>query len=165
MSVSGIEELEHKLKTMSDPNLQQAVSTGIQIVRSAAVMNCHVDMGELRQSIYAEVSEQDRKVIGTCWTDKEYAPYVEFGTGPKGQENHAGISSEVTPAYTQAPWWIHESQVDKRVAEKYHWFHIDTPKGRFYQCTGQPAYPFMYPALKDNEDLILKEMITSLEGK
>ena len=49
MSVSGIEELEHKLKTMSDPNLKQAVSTGIQIVRSAAVMNCHVDMGELRQ--------------------------------------------------------------------------------------------------------------------
>ena len=30
MSVSGIEELEHKLKTMSDPNLKQAVSTGIQ---------------------------------------------------------------------------------------------------------------------------------------
>ena len=47
MSVSGIEELEHKLKTMSDPNLKQAVSTGIQIVRSAAVMNCHVDMGKV----------------------------------------------------------------------------------------------------------------------
>lgn len=116
MSVSGIEELEHKLKTMSDPNLKQAVSTGIQIVRSAAVMNCHVDMGELRQSIYAEVSEQDGKVIGTCWTDKEYAPYVEFGTGPKGQENHAGISQKLLlhihrhPGGSMRARWMKESR-------------------------------------------------------
>ena len=48
--------------------------------------------------------------------------------------------------------------MDRRVAEKYHWFHIDTPDGRFYQCTGQPAYPFMYPALKDNQDQILEGM-------
>ena len=87
-----------------------------------------------------------------------YAPYLEFGTGPKGQENHAGISPEITPAYTQNPWWIHESQVDRRVAEKYHWFYLDTPDGRFYLCTGQPAYPFMYPALKDSQDQILEGM-------
>lgn len=83
---------------------------------------------------------------------------LEFGTGPKGQENHAGISPEITPAYTQNPWWIHESQVDRRVAEKYHWFYMDTPDGRFYLCTGQPAYPFMYPALKDSQDQILEGM-------
>ena len=113
MSVSGIEELEHKLKTMSDPNLKQAVSTGIQIVRSAAVMNCHVDMGELRQSIYAEVSEQDGKVIGTCWTDKEYAPYVEFGTGPKRTGKPCRDFSRSYSCIYTAPWWIHESQVDE----------------------------------------------------
>lgn len=101
--------------------------------------------------------------VGTCWTNRAYAPYVEFGTGPKGQADHAGISPEVTPVYTQAPWWIHESQIDRRTAEKYRWFYIDTPQGRFYQCTGQPAHPFLYPALHDNEDKILKNMKASFQ--
>ncbi len=169
MSIDGTRELEQKLRTMSELNPRQAVATAIQTVRSAAVLKCHVDMGELRQSISADVTQQEGKTVGTCWSNKSYAPYVEFGTGPKGQEKHEGISPDITPAYTLTPWWIHESQVDKRVAEKYHWFHIDTPKGRFYQCTGQPAYPFMYPALKDNEDAIVKGMKATfkanLEGK
>lgn len=104
------------------------------------------------------------RAVGTCWTNRAYAPYVEFGTGPKGQANHAGISPEVTPVYTQVPWWIHESQVDRRTAEKYRWFYINTPQGRFYQCTGQPAHPFLYPALHDNEDKILKNMKASFQA-
>lgn len=94
--------------------------------------------------------------VGTCFTNKSYAPYVEFGTGPKGQANHAGISPNVPVAYSQSPWWIHESQIDKGLAEKYHWFYIDTKDGRFYQCNGQPARPFMYPALKNNEEKITR---------
>lgn len=160
MSVKGFNELEKKMKEMSELDTRQVVGEAIQFVRSAAVMNCHADTGELRQSIFAEIEEQNDTVVGTCWTDKAYAPYLEFGTGPKGQEKHVGTSPEVTPTYTQQPWWIHESQIDARVAEKYHWFYIDTPNGRFYQCSGNPAYPFMYPALKDNEDQIL-DMIGS----
>ena len=92
------------------------------------------------------------------------APYVEFGTGPKGQADHAGISPDVTPVYSQSPWWIHESQVDRTIAERYRWFYIDTPQGRFYQCTGQPAHPFMYPALHDNEDKIMENMSASFKA-
>lgn len=158
MSIEGEEELGRKLDKLGSIDLTEAVGNAIQLVRAAAVMNCHADTGELRQKIYADVEQQGTETTGTCWTNVEYAPYLEFGTGPKGQANHAGISPEVTPAYTQTPWWIHESQVDERVAEKYHWFSIETPQGKFYQCTGQPAYPFMYPALKDNEDLILKDL-------
>ena len=33
--------------------------------------------------------------------------------------------------------------------------YIDTPEGRFYKCSGQPAQPFLYPALKDNEKEVL----------
>ena len=75
---------------------------------------------------------------------------------------HAGISPEVTPVYTQQPWWIHESQIDRRVAEKYRWPYMDTPDGRFYRCSGNPAYPFLYPAMKDNEEQILKVLGGSL---
>ena len=45
MSIDGTRELEQKLRTMSELNPRQGVATAIQIVRSAAVLKCHVDMG------------------------------------------------------------------------------------------------------------------------
>jgi HK97 gp10 family phage protein len=163
--VSDADELDKKLKQLAEIDMKRAVGEVIQIVRLAATLNCPIDTGELQQDIAADVEGDSIRAIGTCWTNKAYAPYVEFGTGPKGQADHAGISPDVTPVYTQSPWWIHESQVDRRVAEKYRWFYIDTPEGRFYQCTGQPAHPFMYPALHDNEDKILSNMTASFRAE
>ena len=97
MSVNGFDEVEKALQEVSELDTRQAVGEAIQFVRSAAVENCHVDTGELQQSIFAETTEEENTVTGICWTDKAYAPYIEFGTGPKGQEKHAGISPEVTP--------------------------------------------------------------------
>ena len=165
MSVDGFKKLDQQLKRLSETDMRRAVATAIQTVRSAAVNNCPVDTGALRQSIFTEVTEEDGKVIGTCWANAAYAPYVEFGTGPVGQDNHEGISPEYAGiAYSQSPWWLHESQIDQRPAEKYRWFYIDTPKGRFYQCSGQPAHPFMYPALKDNEEQLWKDMKADFYG-
>lgn len=163
--MSDADELDKKLKQLAEIDMKRAVGEVIQIVRLAATLNCPIDTGELQQNIAADVEGDSIRAIGTCWTNKAYAPYVEFGTGPKGQADHAGISPDVTPVYTQSPWWIHESQVDRRVAEKYRWFYIDTPEGRFYQCTGQPAHPFMYPALHDNEDKILSNMRASFQAE
>ena len=163
--MSDADELDKKLKQLAEIDMKRAVGEVIQIVRLAATLNCPIDTGELQQDIAADVEGDSIRAIGTCWTNKAYAPYVEFGTGPKGQADHAGISPDVTPVYTQSPWWIHESQVDRSVAEKYRWFYIDTPEGRFYQCTGQPAHPFMYPALHDNEDKILSNMTASFRAE
>lgn len=165
MGVEGISELEKKLNNMAKLDAVKQVSAAIQEVRSAAVLRCPVDTGELRQSIYTEMKIEGEAVQGICFTEKPYGTYVEFGTGPKGQQNHAGISPDIIPAYTQSPWWIHESQIDKETAEKYRWFYIDTPDGRFYQCTGMAAHPFMYPALKDNRDGILKGMASRFEAE
>lgn len=160
MSLEGDKELDRQLRELAEINnkMKDIVDTEIQKVRSAAERIVHVDTGELRQSIYAEVQSNEIVITGTCWTNSRYAPFVEFGTGPKGQRDHNGISPEYTPAYKQYPWWIHEKDIDRRVAEKYHWFYIDTPEGRFYQCAGQPASPFMYPALADNVDSITEEI-------
>ena len=151
MSVTGGKSLERKLKQLSEYGLEKAIANGIQTVRSTAVLLCPVDNGELRQSIMTMVESRGGKVTGTCYTDKAYAIYVEFGTGPKGQQDHAGISPDVAVAYSQSPWWIHESQVDPETARKYRWHSIRTDAGIFYQSYGQPAQPFMYPALKNNE--------------
>lgn len=131
-----------------------------QFVRSAAVMLAPVGLGpssgDLRSSIQMRSYQEDTGAyVAEVYTRKEYAHYVELGTGPKGAANHAGISPEVSPSYTPSPWWIHESQLDIGVAQMYHWNYIDTPDGRFYICYGQAAQPFMYPALKDNEQTVL----------
>lgn len=160
--VKGLDRLMKKYGQLSESVagqvMERAVNASCKRVQAEARLMCPVSDGELRQSIRTKVETVDNTVVGTVYTNKEYGPYVEFGTGPKGQENHEGISPAVNPSYVQSPWWIHESQIDKESAEKYHWFYIDTEDGRFYQCVGQPAYPFMYPALKNNEERVTRNI-------
>lgn len=150
--IIGVMELGKQLESIDKLSLRKGIARAAVYVQAAAKANCPVHDGELRGSIYADTEDQGDMVRGVCYTNKSYAPFVEFGTGPKGQANHEGISPEVAVSYSQSPWWIHESQIDAAIAEEYHFFYIDTPEGRFYQCTGQAAQPFMYPALKNNAD-------------
>lgn len=154
--VKGLDKLMKKYNSLDNAvvgkGLERTVGASIKMVQGEAKLLCPVNDGELRQSIKTDIETQDGKVTGIAYTNKKHAPYVEFGTGPVGEADHAGISPTVSPSYTQSPWWIHESQVDKETAEKYHWFYLDTPEGRFYQTSGQAAQPFMYPALKNNEE-------------
>lgn len=161
-NIKGVEELLDKLNSLEVnalAELRKAVDREIKkTVQAEAKLMCPADDGALRNSIVTQVTEDDNGIEAKCVTSKEYAAYVEFGTGPKGQADNAGISPEASIAYSQTPWWIHEgsgkNEVDRETAEKYGWFYVDTPNGRFYKCYGQAAQPFMYPALKNNEKQI-----------
>ena len=164
--IKGDKELEKKfavLEQVADEQMEKIVGRQAKRIQAEAKLLCPVQDGELRRSIQTKVQREGDSVTGVVYTNKKYAPYVEFGTGPKGEADHAGISPVVTPSYVQKPWWIHESKVDAEVAERYHWFFIDTPDGRFYQCTGQAAQPFLYPALKNNEKRVAKNMEDALK--
>lgn len=151
-------KLVRKLDSISGIDLRRGVERAMKTVQADAKIFCPGNTGELQQSIMTTVEGTSGYVIGKCYTDKRYAPYVELGTGPKGEQNHEGISPAISPAYTQSPWWIHESQVDKELAEKYHWLKVTTKDGVFYQCSGQPAHPFLYPALKNNEEKVTDQI-------
>lgn len=156
MSDTGLGKLCAQLdKIAAELETAEYMKEAGQFVRSAAVLHAPKFSGYLQNNIFLDVESSDEGVTGTVYTDTSYAPYVEMGTGPKGAADHDGISPEVTPAYRMTPWWIHESDLDIGVAEFYHWPYIDTPEGRFYKCSGQPAQPFLYPALKDNEKEVL----------
>lgn len=144
-------------KIIGELGQPQNIADAGNFVRSAAVLLAPVGPsgGNLRSSIQMMTYQEDDMYVAEVYTNAQYAHYVELGTGPKGLADHAGISPEVHPSYTPNPWWIHESQLDVGVAEMYHWHYIDTPDGRFYICYGQAAQPFMYPALKDNEQTVL----------
>ena len=157
--IVGQANLERVLDRMADGG-EDAVKRGIEqsakLVQDAAKELAPVHDGALRGKILQNVEVKDGKVIGTVYTDGSvpYAIYVEFGTGPKGLEYHDGISPDVSVAYSGSPWWIHESQLAPGTGEHYQWPYIETKDGKFYRCSGQKANPFMYPALKDNEEAI-----------
>nr|DAT88406.1 MAG TPA: putative tail component [Caudoviricetes sp.] len=167
--IEGVLNLNKYFDKMSELDLKTAIGKGISFVQETAKGNCPTFDGELRNKILTEVTEEEDKVNGTCWPDVRHGVYVELGTGPRGQANHEGISPDVTVAYTQSPWWIHEGQgeneIDRETAEHYHFFHIDTDQGRFYQCTGQAAQPYLYPALKNNEDKIVNIIRKELKNQ
>ena len=164
--IHGNKELERKLEALegiADQHMERLVRNQIKRIQAEAKSPIQSNSGQLKDSIHAMVDREGDVIVGTVYTDKPYAVYVEMGTGPKGEANHSGISPVLNPSYTQNPWWIHESQIDKGLAERYHWFYIETEDGRFYQCTGQPAQPFMYPALKNNENRVVSNIENALK--
>lgn len=146
-------------------NMPHAVKNAMNIIQKEAKLRCRVDTGELRNSIRTSVEVTDEGCQGVCYTNKTYAPYVEFGTGPRGAAEHSGISPAVTPAYSQQGWYIPGDKIDAAIAEKYHFreytYHLDGYLGyekTFYYTEGQAASPFLYPALKDNETRVTRNI-------
>ena len=159
--ILGKMELKNKLKDLSDISIRKGVGKGISLVQADAKSNCggfKQSTGELMGSIFISLEGGGDTVVGTCFTDKEYATYVEFGTGPVGQRKHEGISPDVNVAYSQNGWIIPGGAMDREKAERYKLGVLEDKDGNpiGYMTNGQPAKPFMYPALKDNEDEIVR---------
>lgn len=136
---------------MTDPKY---VGQAGEFALAAAKLKCSgfkMTSGELRNSLNCVVRNEYRGVYAHVGTNKEYAAYVEFGTGPVGAAHHSGTSPDVPITYTMEPWWIPEWELDPEVPAFYGWSYIDTDKGRFYRCSGQPAHPYLYPAFRDNQ--------------
>lgn len=79
-----------------------------------------VDTGNLRNSITHQVSENSREVY--IGTNVEYAPYVELGTGIYAE----GGGGRPTP-------WVYQDE-----------------KGQWHWTRGNPAQPFLKPAVADH---------------
>lgn len=128
------------------------------VVQADAKLRAPANDGELRKRIRVRVKMEGDRVVGEVYTKLKYAPYVEFGTGPIGQANHLGISPEVSVTYKSNPWYVHEDQID---VGSYHFQKI----GEFYKMYGQPAQPYLYPALKDNQERVSKNISNYVRRK
>ncbi len=125
-----------------------------KFVQQEAVKRAPEESGKLKNSIKYRIVEEDGEKTVEVYSDLHYAMFMEMGTGPRGQAHHEGVAPDVPWHYRSTPWYIHESMVEKRLAEKYHWKEIHTKNGTFYLCWGSVAHPFLYPAVKDNEQKI-----------
>lgn len=152
--------------SVADQYIEKMVMQGLLPVQSAAKLLVPTGKygggGELGRSIRKRVEKTADGAKGELYTNKVYAAYVEFGTGPVGESNHEGISPEARPVYSQHGWGIPVEEIDPKVAKTYSWPTI-TYKGKdYYMTMGQAARPFMYPALKNTEDEVVKKMASYL---
>lgn len=143
ITIKGIETLTAKLNNLGD--VQRVVSTMNQatlLVQGKAKALAPVDTGNLRGSIHPKVERQGSKVLGKVYTNLSYAPYVEFGTGSKGNGSYP---------------YANEANVSLKYSSKDNWVYTPDGGETFYRTSGQIAQPYMYPALKQSEKQI-KEM-------
>ncbi len=165
--IDGLDRLLCKMEDLSQvaaerelPNILDRVNKSV--VQAAAKLGCPVREagggGELRNSIQTSIERQGSRAVAKTYTAKQYAIYVEFGTGPIGQENHKGVSPEFTPSYSQHGWGIPADEVDEADAKRYGWAKRTYGGKEYYMASGQPAHPFMYPALKNNESKVTKKV-------
>lgn len=154
-NIKGIDKLLKKLDTLnvdSKQVLKQSIEKNMKMVQGEAKLLCPVDQGTLRNSIGVSVRESSNKIEGKVTTNMEYAPYVEFGTGKKG-ENSGGDKYPGPLSYKQDKWLV---VIPDLV--------VDDDRGIRW-IDGQPAQPYLYPALKNNEDKVIKNITSDLNKK
>ena len=136
ITIKGIDSLVQKLNNVSQTKqVKECMDKAVLMVHAQAKLLAPVDTGGLAGSIHPKVITEGNKVIGKVYTNLNYAPFVEFGTGIKGKGTYPNKNVKLT--YRSTPW-------------------VYTPNGGedFYRTEGQVAQPYMYPAIKQNEKKI-----------
>lgn len=148
MSINGIDSLMKKLNALGgnvNKVLEISISKQTKLIQGEAKDLCPVDTGDLRKSIFTDVNVSSSKVTGKVFTNNEYAGYVEFGTGSVGETTPVADKYPGELAYKQDKWLANIPDVGLRYV------------------AGQPAQPYMYPAIKNNEDKVLRNIKLDLK--
>ena len=140
-SIVGLESLLRKLNKLGgniDEVLTQSIGQQTKLVQGDAKDLCPVDLGDLRNSIKGNVKKYKGRIVGVVSTNSDHAAYVEFGTGKVGERTNK--NTKVSVSYKQDKWLVNIPDVGPRWIE------------------GQPAQPYLYPALKNNEERIIENI-------
>lgn len=150
--------------------LNQAVMRTTSKARADAQMNVsHNSMSQATSngeaSLASTIVERFDNVAGVITghveTSSPHSQFVEFGTGPVGADNHAGIAPNVPVVYSRGPW----KHVNKKSGKVYYtkgWTYLDV-SGKYHYTMGQPARPYLYPAALTNRVTFQKETETALQ--
>lgn len=146
--IKGLNSLMKKLDSLGgdvEKTLYRSVNEQGLFVQGEAKDLCKVDTGDLKQSIICTTVQANSKVSSVISTNSDHAPYVEFGTGKKGENTPVENKYPGTLAYKHDKWLANIPDVGFRWVE------------------GQPAQPYLYPALKNNRDEVIKNIKENLQ--
>ena len=123
--IRGLNEVLDRIDGVADTQkLQTALGKACAIMERAAKQKAPKDTGALRRSISSKVEGTK----GIIFTNLEYAPYIEYGTGLFAEE---GGRKDVP--------WVYQDD-----------------KGEYHSTRGQKPQPFMRPAFNENREQILR---------
>ena len=137
ITIKNVDRLMQRFNKIANMDLKEKIIQATKVVHAQAKELAPVDTGNLAGSIHQEVKLRGENLEGRVFTNIQYAPYVEFGTGIKGNGSYPYKVEGLNLSYRDSSW-------------------VYTPDGgeTFYRTKGQVAQPFMYPALKQNEKYI-----------
>ena len=132
MAIEGMDRLmATRSRIEQGAGLRQGIGKACKVVEAAAVDNCPVDTGELQQSVKSETPGPNDEPVGIVGTNKEYAPYVELGTG---------LFAVNDDGRKDVPWRYQDAE------------------GNWHTTSGQRPQPFLQPALQDNIDAVKRHI-------
>lgn len=136
VTLKNIGSLTKRLNKIAEMDIQKRMVEATKVVHAEAKNLAPVDTGNLAGSIHMEVKKQGKNYQGRVFTNVTYAPFVEFGTGIKGNGTYPYKLKNITLVYKNKKWLAH------------------IPKIGWRYVSGQVAQPYMYPALKHNEKYV-----------
>lgn len=128
-----------RLKSISEETqkaVEEALKDGIAVILQHAEENCPVGTGELKRSLSVEVYPKEAEAV--IYTNCEYAPYVEFGTGIYATQG----GGRETP-------WVYP--------------YIKDGEQKFATTRGQAPNPFLGKALRQSKKEIMDIFADTLE--
>lgn len=148
-SIDGLDDAIDTLGRLNEDRIMQAMRSGmwkgLEMIRSEAAYLAPADTGQLRDSIKSRVNMGKGAIQGEVYVGAQHGIFVEMGTGPRGEANHAGVKPEWLGETTYSPkGWYAPIKEDVRYVE------------------GMPARPFLYPAYKAREGEAKEEIRKAL---
>jgi len=105
VTVKNVDRLTQRLKRIADMDLRDKMVEATKLVHAQAKALAPVgDTGNLAGSIRMEVNNKAGNMEGRVYTNLEYAPYVEFGTGIKGNGSYPYKIENVSLSYRDSGW-------------------------------------------------------------
>ncbi len=121
----GLDEILEQIEELASvPNIEAALGKACALVERSAKQKAPKGNGELRRSISSRVED----LQGIVYTNLEYAPYVEYGTGLFAEDG----------GRLDVPW------------------NYKDDEGNWHTTSGMRPQPYMRPALNENREQILR---------
>lgn len=155
VEIKGMDRLARKVGKLSAATREgtkKAIYEIAQDVRGEAESNVQSSVkyasGELSGSIKDEIVKDSSDMItARVFSDKRQAIFRELGTGPNGEKSKKELPTGITPVYTQQAWFFPVESALQDLTVLYGIPKIRIKGKMFYRTSGQPARPFLYPAL------------------
>lgn len=131
VEIEGLDRLIARLNNIPNKMEQKMTEATLFVEGEAREKAPKADIagGRLKGSIESRVGKEVNEIVGTVFSTVHYAPYVEFGTG------------------------IFAAKGDGR---KTGWAYEDPKTGEVVWTRGSHPHPFLAPALRENEDVIMQ---------